>query len=92
VKSFAEHHMRIDHLVVEGDLAAYRIVHRAKHTGEFFGIPPTGKEIRVTEMNIARLEGDKIAEQWSLWDGLGLLQQLGVVPPFGEGDTRGSVP
>ena len=82
--AFTDHHMRIDHLIVEGDMAACRITHRARHSGEFMGIPPTGKEIHVTNMFLSRIEGDRIAEKWSLWDGLGLLQQLGAIPMPGE--------
>lgn len=83
--AFSEHHMRIDHLVVEGDHAAYRIHHRVKHTGTFLGIAPTGKEISIVLSYFARFEGDKIAELWSMWDTLVLLRQLGVEVPLGQG-------
>jgi len=79
--AFSEHRMRIDHLVVEGDHAAYRINHQAKHTGTFLGIAPTGKEITVVMANFARFEGEKIAELWTVWDSLVLFRQLGVEGP-----------
>lgn len=88
-KAFSEPHARIDHLVVEGDHAAYRVLYRAKHTGDFLGIAPTGKEATVTMFSIVRFEGEHIAESWSLWDGMGLLQQLGVMPPLAAGRTAG---
>ena len=53
---------------------------RATHTGEFNGIPPTGKQVTWTEIHIYRLENGKIAEQWSEIDLLGLLVQLGAFP------------
>lgn len=77
--AFSDYHFRIDHLIVEGDMAAARITFYGKHTGEFLGIPATGREIKVIEQSLFRIEGDKIAEKWDLWDSLGLLQQLGVV-------------
>ena len=42
--------------------------------------PPTGKKISVDAISIHRMEGGKIAETWEVWDTLGFLQQLGVVP------------
>jgi predicted ester cyclase len=44
------------------------------------GIPPTGKAIRVDAISIHRMAGGKIAETWEVWDTLGFLQQVGVVP------------
>ena len=82
--AFSDHHMRIDHLVVDGDHAAYRIIHRVKHTGMFLGIEPTGREVTITMANFARFEGDKIAELWTIWDSLVLLRQLGVEVPLGQ--------
>ena len=44
------------------------------------GIPPTGNKVRVDAISIHRVEDGKIAETWQVWDTLGFLQQLGVVP------------
>jgi predicted ester cyclase len=44
------------------------------------GIPPTGKPVRVTAILIARLVNGKFVEGWLNYDGLGMLQQLGVIP------------
>lgn len=50
------------------------------HNAELNGIPPTGRSVRVPAVHLFRIEGGKIAEQWVVWDTLGLMQQLGVVP------------
>ena len=50
------------------------------HTGDVMGIPPTGKAIRVDAISVFRIAGGKIVESWEVWDTLGFLQQLGVVP------------
>jgi predicted ester cyclase len=50
------------------------------HRGEFMGMPATGREIMIQGVDIFRLVGDKIAEQWVVMDVLGLMQQLGAVP------------
>jgi predicted ester cyclase len=44
------------------------------------GIAPTGRVIRVDAISVFRIANGKIAESWEVWDTLGFLQQLGVVP------------
>lgn len=51
------------------------------------GIPPTGKSVRVEAISIFRMLDSKIAETWEVWDTLGFLQQLGVVPVPGAPTT-----
>ncbi|MFC1633346.1 alpha/beta fold hydrolase [Planctomycetota bacterium] len=72
------------HMVAEGDKVAARWTATGTHQGEFMGIPPTGKHMTWTGMNIFRLAGGKIVEAWWSYDALALMQQLGVMPP-----TRG---
>jgi predicted ester cyclase len=43
-------------------------------------IPPTGKKISVDAITVHRMANGKIAETWEVWDTLGFLQQVGVVP------------
>jgi steroid delta-isomerase-like uncharacterized protein len=69
-----------DTVIAEGDLVAIRWTARGTHKGDLFGIAPTGKEATVTGITIDRHAGGKIAESWTNWDTLGLLQQLGAVP------------
>lgn len=64
----------------EGDRVAVRHEWTGTHEGEFEGIPPTGRQIRFTGNDIYRLEDGKIVEEWSEFDLLGLLGQLGAVP------------
>jgi hypothetical protein len=47
-------------------------------------IPPTGKEVMMSGNSICCLSGGKIAEGRSNFDRLGMLQQLGVIPPPGQ--------
>lgn len=82
--AFSDVRITIDHVIAEGDMAAARLTIHAKHTGEFWGIAPTGKEIKLTGIHMYRIEDGKIAEAWSEEDLLGLLQQLGAVPAIGR--------
>jgi len=51
------------------------------HKGNFNGIAPTGKQVKVEGMDIWREEGGQIQENWVVMDIMGLMIQLGVVPP-----------
>ena len=73
-------HWHIDELFSAGDRVVVRWTGSGTHVAEVNGIPPTGKKIRVDAITIHRMAGGKIAETHEVWDTLGFLQQLGVVP------------
>jgi steroid delta-isomerase-like uncharacterized protein len=75
-----EGHWGIEEIFSAGDRVVVRWVGSGTHVGEVNGIPPTNKPVRVDAISIHRMEGGKIAETWEVWDTLGFLQQLGVVP------------
>lgn len=79
-EAFPDLRMTAEEVVAQGDKVAIRWTARGTHKGELFGIAPTGKEATVTGITIDRWAGGKIAESWTNWDTLGLLQQLGAVP------------
>jgi steroid delta-isomerase-like uncharacterized protein len=68
-------------LIVEADRAAVRWSGMVTHGGPFRGIPPTGRRISVTGINLYELSEGRIAAEWEQTDSLGMLQQLGVLPP-----------
>jgi steroid delta-isomerase-like uncharacterized protein len=70
----------IDDLIAEGDKVAGRITGFGTHSGEFMGIPATGKKVQVAGIAIWRIENGRIVEHWSQVDSLGLMQQLGAMP------------
>ena len=75
-----EGHWQIEEMFSTDDRVVVRWTGSGTHTGELNGIPPTGKKIRVDAITVHRMAGGKIAETWEVWDTLGFLQQLGVVP------------
>jgi steroid delta-isomerase-like uncharacterized protein len=81
--AFPDMRYTVEDLFAEGDKVVDRLTWRATHQGELMGIPPTGKSVRVTEMHISRISEGKIVERWGQPDMLGMMQQLGVVPPPG---------
>ena len=78
--AFPDVHFTIEEQIAEEDKVVNRWTARGTHKGELMGIPATGKEAVVTGVSINRFVGDKMVEAWNNWDGLGMMQQLGVIP------------
>ena len=66
-------------IIVEGDKVVTCGIFTAIHTGDFQGLPPTQKQIKIAIMHIDRVEGGKIVEHWGQGDAQGLMQQLGIM-------------
>ncbi len=75
---------QIEDVLAENDLVVFRATVRGKHTAEFMGIPATGRDIEVRVLDAIRIENGKIKERWGGFDTFSLLQQLGILPPFGQ--------
>jgi predicted ester cyclase len=58
-----------------------RATWRGAHSGAFMGLPATGKQVAVGAVIIERFRDGQSVEHWSLFDSLGMMQQLGLVPP-----------
>ena len=82
-EAFADVSTATEDIVAEGDKVASRWTWRGTHKGEFMGVAPTGKQIALTGICINRIADGKIVEEWGEMDMLGLMQQLGAVPPPG---------
>ncbi len=83
--AFAHLNVTVEDLVAEGDLVAARFTAHGIHKGAFMGLPPTGKSITMTGMEIFRIEDGRIAELWGEANLLGLMQQLGISPAMKAG-------
>ena len=81
IAAFPDAHFTIQDQVAEGDRVVTRKTLRATHKGELFGIPATGKRIEMNVIDIMRVVDGKMTDHWAVADQLGMLQQLGVVPP-----------
>jgi steroid delta-isomerase-like uncharacterized protein len=71
----------VDDEIREGDQFAAHWTLCGTHKGLFLGNPPTGRRIEVQGIIFARTENGRIVEDWTLVDQIGILQQLGLVPP-----------
>jgi len=71
-------HTEIQDHVAEGDKVVARVLMTGTHTGDFYGIPATGKRVEFTGVFIVRIANGKIVEHWGEEDSYGLLLQLGM--------------
>lgn len=80
--------MTIEDVVAEDDRVVVRLVSSATQSGQFMGLPPTGRRYEIGEIHIFRVRDGQVAEHWHEADFLGMLRQLGALP--GGGATSGS--
>lgn len=66
----------VDDMIEDGDKLVARWSAKGTHKGEFMGIPPTGKQVTFSGIEIIRVEDGKAVEEWEELDRAGLMQQL----------------
>jgi predicted ester cyclase len=76
--AFPDTHYTIDDMVAEGDKVAARVTVTGTHKGEFMGIPPTNKKVKISLIFIDRFAGGKIVEDNGEYSALDLMRQLGL--------------
>jgi steroid delta-isomerase-like uncharacterized protein len=79
--AFPDLRCTVEDEISEGDKFAAHWTMRGTHKGSFLGNPPTGRSIVVQGIIFARTADGRIVEDWILADQMGMLQQLGIVPP-----------
>ena len=78
--ALSDNHQVIEDLFAEGDKVAVRWSATGRQTGEFAGIPATGKQFKTTAITIYRFKDGKVVQGWTEYNSLEMMQQLGVVP------------
>ena len=78
--AFPDLTVTVDDQIVEGDRDVVRWTARGLHSGEYLGVPATGRRMEQTGINIGRWENGRIVEEWPIADDVGMLRQLGVLP------------
>lgn len=78
-KSFSGYSIRVDDYIEAGDKVVLRAHFRGRHTGNFQGIPPTGKIVEFPFIMIYRLEGGRIVQHWLEANHVHMLAQLGMM-------------
>jgi steroid delta-isomerase-like uncharacterized protein len=79
--AFPDLRMDVQDVISSGDTGVARVRVTGTNTGDFMGMPATGKAIDVEGIDIVRFGDDGLAaEHWGLTDTMKMMQQLGVVP------------
>lgn len=81
-QAFPDLKMNIDLILAENDLVAVRWTATGTNTGTGNGLSATGKSVKVTGQATFRFVDGKIAEEWASGDTLGIMKQLGLLPPM----------
>jgi predicted ester cyclase len=79
-EAFSEAQWRPVEFFAAGDKFATVVEFTGRHTGDFLGLPPSGKEIRVRHLHFYRVANGQAVEHWGARDELSLMRQIGVLP------------
>jgi len=82
LEGFPDLHLEVQDSSADEQMVAQRILFTGTHTGPFRGLPPTGRRVRFSGLEINRMVDGKVAEHWFQLDSVTLFEQLGlrVVP------------
>jgi steroid delta-isomerase-like uncharacterized protein len=83
--AFPDLTLTVDDVFAAGDRAALRWTARGTHAAALLGMPPTGREVTLTGIDILRVVDGKIVERWGQFNGIEMLQQLGALPSPASG-------
>lgn len=72
--------MTVDQMIAEGDKVAIVYTGRGTNTGSFRGLAVTGKKVVLSGMTVYRFSDGKIAEEWTVYNEMEILRQLGYAP------------
>jgi len=78
-KAFPDLRYTIDDVVEGGDRIVHRLTASGTMTGEFAGMPATGKHATWIEIHIGRVANGRLTDHWGVIDQLSMLIQLGVI-------------
>jgi steroid delta-isomerase-like uncharacterized protein len=80
ITAFPDYQVTVEQLIAEGDFVVMYWTHRGTHSGDFWGVPATGRAIRGAAISIYRILDGTIAEMQALWDQAEIWQQFGLIP------------
>jgi predicted ester cyclase len=82
---------QVDLTLADGERAAVRFTLFGTHTGEFLGMPPTGRPIRVTANVCMAIDGGRVQELWGEVNMLSLMRQLTGEAPAADREAAGGI-
>ena len=82
-KAFPDYHVKDDIQVANENWVSATGFLTGHHRGEWMGIPPTGKPVRMRYSDFWLVKDGKLSKNWVMVDDLGVLNQLGIDPLAG---------
>ena len=82
--AFPDLRMAVDDLIAEGDKVVARTTMSGTHKGKFMGMDPSGKQFRVSAIDVIRFADGKAVEHWGLTDAAAMMEQIGAIPAAGS--------
>ena len=79
--AFPDVKFTIQDMVGEGDIVATLVSGEGTNTGDFMGIPASNLPAKWRSVGFFRIDDGLIREHWGIPDMLGILIQIGVIPP-----------
>jgi steroid delta-isomerase-like uncharacterized protein len=79
-KALPDMRVKVNQILAEHDLVAVYWNVSGTNTQAGMGFPATGKKIKINGMTIFRFKAGKIYEEWSVWDMLSVMRQMGLLP------------
>jgi predicted ester cyclase len=76
---FPDLHVKIEHILAENDFVLVFLNFSGTHKGQFEGMQPTNKPVKMRSADLYRIENGKIVEHWDVVDSLDLLKQTGAI-------------
>jgi len=80
IAAFSELKTEIEDLIAKDDQVVVRVLWRGVQTGDYAGLPASGKSVELRVFSIWRFEGGKVVDNWTIQDQFTLLQQVGYLP------------
>jgi steroid delta-isomerase-like uncharacterized protein len=84
LQAFPDLKMTVQQVIAEDDLVSVVWVAKGTNTGSGNGLPATGKPAQMRGITIWRIVDGKLKEEWSAFDQLTFMQQLGLLPSSGQ--------
>jgi predicted ester cyclase len=79
-RAFSDQRWEVHDVLADGDEVALRCTHSGVHTGDYFGVPATGRRFAYNQMHIVRISDGKAIEHWAVRDDASLMRQLTSSP------------
>lgn len=79
--SFTSSGIEVKMMMADDDSVLQLIELHFVHTGDYMGLPATGKEFSIGGLAAFKIKDGKIAEHWGLYDMMSIPAQLGIETP-----------